>query len=254
MNLPFPEVGKNDKETINNLYDTVLKLRKELMHTLMHLDGDNIPGLNQIVTDTAGNAAQLLIQAGQISSIVTDVAGNASLITQQADVIQSVVSSVSTLDGVVSNHTSSITQQAGQIQSIVSSVSEIDGIVSNHTSSITQLSNQISLKVSSDDFTASVIVGMINGSSVVKIDADRIDLTGITTIYESGSTNSFFRVYSGALAKMVYNGNSVLELYVDAIAGFDIDTTKEFFRFNKTIYTPDLYVNNIRIDGIARFG
>lgn len=42
MNLPFPEYGKTDKETINNLMDTVIKLRKELEHLLQHIDPNNL--------------------------------------------------------------------------------------------------------------------------------------------------------------------------------------------------------------------
>lgn len=154
MNLPFPEVGKTQEQTINNLFDAVIKLRKELSYSLMHLDEDNIPGLNEIISDTAGNTAQLSVQAGQISTLVT------------------------TVDG----HSSSITQQAGQIQSIVTDVSTLGGVVSGHTSSITQLSSQISLKVSSADYTASIIVGMINGASGVEISASKIALNGITRV------------------------------------------------------------------------
>jgi hypothetical protein len=42
VNLPFPEVGKNDAETVKNLYDTVLKLRKELEWLLYNLDVKNV--------------------------------------------------------------------------------------------------------------------------------------------------------------------------------------------------------------------
>lgn len=42
VNLPFPEVGKNDAETVQNLYDTVLKLRKELEWLLYNLDTKNV--------------------------------------------------------------------------------------------------------------------------------------------------------------------------------------------------------------------
>ena len=174
MNLPYPEIGKNDKETVNNLFDTVIKLRKELQYTLMHLDEDNIPGLSEIVTDVAGNTAQLLIQAGQISTLVTDVAGNSS----------------------------SITQQAGQISTLVSDVS-------GQQSLITQLSGEISLKVSDSDITASLIISRINGGTA-RINAANIDLIGATTFRQGINTDYIqigqniltFKEYSSGLTKM----------------------------------------------------
>lgn len=51
MSLPIPEYGKTDQETIQNLMDTVMKLRKELEYALYHLGDENIPDLPIIKKD-----------------------------------------------------------------------------------------------------------------------------------------------------------------------------------------------------------
>lgn len=51
MNLPIPEYGKTDKETIDNLMDTVMKLRKELEYVLNNIGSDNIPEFDSMVAD-----------------------------------------------------------------------------------------------------------------------------------------------------------------------------------------------------------
>lgn len=147
MNLPIPSYGKDDKETIRNLMDVVMRLRKELEYMLYHLDEDNVPELTTIKGLIEGNNTQILQTEQAITLLAEDVTGN----------------------------TSAINLQAGQISSIVSSVS-------GQSSAITQLSNQISLKLDSGQFTAGIIVDMINGTSLISIDADKINLNGITTL------------------------------------------------------------------------
>lgn len=45
LSVGNPEVGRNDSETIQNLMDNVIRLRRELEHTLQHLDKENAPAL-----------------------------------------------------------------------------------------------------------------------------------------------------------------------------------------------------------------
>lgn len=42
VSLPFPQEGKSTEETVKNLYDTVMKLRKELEWLLYNLDTKNV--------------------------------------------------------------------------------------------------------------------------------------------------------------------------------------------------------------------
>lgn len=70
--LPFPEKGNNDKETIRNLTDTVVKLRKELEFLLQNLDEQNvIRAQTAIISDLlAGTitADQIDVTEGKIQS------------------------------------------------------------------------------------------------------------------------------------------------------------------------------------------
>lgn len=61
VNLPYPEQGRNDKETIQILYDTVLKLRKELSFVLMNIDVDNSPALKGIIAQSDDNSATIKV-------------------------------------------------------------------------------------------------------------------------------------------------------------------------------------------------
>lgn len=66
VNLPYPEQGRNDKETIQILYDTVLKLRKELSFALMNIDVDNSPALEGVVAQSKDNSATIQVLNGEI--------------------------------------------------------------------------------------------------------------------------------------------------------------------------------------------
>lgn len=71
--------------------------------------------------------------------------------------------------------------------------------VSGNTSSISVLSGQIALKVSTSEYTASVIVDKINGGTV-SINASKIDLTGITRIYDPASTSRYIEFSGGNMS------------------------------------------------------
>lgn len=81
--LPFPEEGKNIPETVTNLTDTVLKLRKELEYLLQNLDEENvIKAQTAIISEVlAGtitadqiDTSSAKIQAAQIETLT--VGGN----------------------------------------------------------------------------------------------------------------------------------------------------------------------------------
>jgi len=146
VNLPSPYKGENTEETVEILMDTVLKLRKELSFLMYNLDEENVPYINSLVEDISGNFTLISQTSDAITSVVSDVSGNTSSITQNSDAITSVVSDVS-----------------------------------GNTSSITQNSDAITFKVDSSDYTASIIVSLIN-SGTVEISAHNIDLNGIVNV------------------------------------------------------------------------
>ena len=121
-----------------------------------------------------------------INSIVEDVNGNYSLIQQNADSISSIVTDVN-----------------------------------GNYSSIQQNASAIALKVSSSDYTASIIVSKINGGTA-EIDASNIDLTGITRIYDPSNSSNFLTISSGD-ANLYSSGSwyGSLSAYDDPISGLE---------------------------------
>ncbi len=74
VKLPFPEEGRSDKETIQNLYDVVLRLRKELEYQMAHLDSENVTSLDADITEIKNLKAEQIF-TNIITSItaITDV-------------------------------------------------------------------------------------------------------------------------------------------------------------------------------------
>ena len=172
IKLPMPYEGKNLTETVQILSDVVIKLRKELQFGLQNLDGENIPGLNKMVTDIDGNATLISQTSEQIVLMAQDVAGNSS----------------------------SISVMSGQISLMAQDVA-------GNTSSISVLSGQIALKVSTSQYTASVIVDKINGGTV-SINASKIDLTGITRIYDPASASRYIEFSGGNMSLFKTNATN----------------------------------------------
>lgn len=84
--LPFPEEGKTDKETIQNLIDVVIKLRKELEFLLNNLDEQNVlvakrAQISDLLAGTIRadqiDVTEGKIQAAQIEELV--VGGNVTM-------------------------------------------------------------------------------------------------------------------------------------------------------------------------------
>lgn len=274
MDLPIPEYGANDRETIQNLMDTVTKLRKELEYLMYHLGDANIPDLAGmkgdidgnhslilqaednialLVTDVAGNTStinlhsgqiallvtdvedntsSIIQQAGQIALLVTDVAGHTSTLTVQAGQIQSLVTTTN-------GHTSSITQQAGQIQSLVSTTNGL-------ASSITQQAGEIALKVSKDG-----VISAINLTpEVIKLEANKIDLNGITNVAStlilgSLSNEGTLRFASGTT---IYSVNAI-DMAISCSA-LSMEVSQLYLPTYCTLFLADPTKHNI----VAKFG
>lgn len=139
----------------------------------------------------------------------------------------------------------------GNLTSIVT-----DGLsnsVSSINSSITQLSDEIELKVGNDQYSASVIVGMINEASAVSINADKINLNGVTTMSGLAQVDGVFRV-GGPLdtyARMYIAVDNHITGYTGRIdivpdGGYtsgEIQLVAEYVRAYGTLTAGDVIVN-----------
>lgn len=187
MNLPIPQYGKNDKETVDNLMDTVMKLRKELEHLLYHLGDENIPDLpvmkDDIDTNAWGieiNGASIDVIEGEIVLMVQDIAGNRS----------------------------SITLIESEIEIMVQDIA-------GNYSAINVLSDEISLKVNKNG-----VIAAINLSpESISLDASRINLNGVTTmnglayVYNDLTLgtpySSFARINMGTQVQLMATGGTL---------------------------------------------
>lgn len=139
----------------------------------------------------------------------------------------------------------------GNLTSVVT-----DGLsssVSSMSSSITQLANEIELKVSNDQYSASVIVGMINNASAVSINADKINLNGVTTMSGLAQVDGVFRL-GGPLdtyARMYIAGDNHVTGYTGRIdivpdGGYtsgEIQLIAEYVRAYGTVTAGNVIVN-----------
>lgn len=146
------------------------------------------------VNTTIANQYSTLTQ--RADEIETNVGNLTTTVTTNYDNLTGEISSLSTI--VTENH-SSITQRADRIESNVSSisadVSSLDSRVSSHSSEISQLSNRISSKVSYTDYNGVEIASLINQDAYrITIDANAIDLTGITQIYDPYDSSNYARI------------------------------------------------------------
>ena len=74
VKLPFPEEGRSDKETIQNLYDVVLRLRKELEYQMAHLDSENVTSLDADITEIKNlKAEQIFTNVIESNVAITNV-------------------------------------------------------------------------------------------------------------------------------------------------------------------------------------
>lgn len=66
IKLPMPVMGTDTDETVQILFDTVLKLRKELDYALQHLDDENIPDLPDMKTEITNGTSAIQVNADNI--------------------------------------------------------------------------------------------------------------------------------------------------------------------------------------------
>lgn len=222
VNIATIQSTGDQVQDMQNLFDAYARLRKELIHGLSFLDDENVPMLKTIVGDIAGAFTAIEQTEEAITLLATDVSGN----------------------------TSAISVQAGQIQSLVTSVN-------GQSSAITQLSNEISLKVDSGDYSASVIVSMINNASAVTINADKINLNGVTTmdglaqVYGTLRLGTPYSTYSKLLmgsTSFLESGNNI----IDVVASAQINLNTDHVYANGTVHIGTLYATNHNI--VAKFG
>jgi uncharacterized protein YoxC len=221
VNLPSPYRGESTDETVDILMDTVLKLRKELQFLMYNLDEENVPGINSIVEDVAGNYSLIQQNATSITSLVSDVNDNYSLIQQNASDI--------TLKVSTSEYTASIivSKINGGTAVIDASNIELTGITKIYDPAT--VSNY--LKISGGDaqlYNSQVFYGSLSAYDDIYSSEEIIELYGIRHVGINASNgncyidanNTYFTsdVEFDSLHTVDFNNCTVLGL--DATATF----------------------------------
>jgi hypothetical protein len=61
INLPNPQIGRTDKETLQNLLNAYHMMRKQMEHMMQHLDSDNVTEINTNLTRVRSNKGTTVI-------------------------------------------------------------------------------------------------------------------------------------------------------------------------------------------------
>ncbi len=166
----------------------------------------------------------------EVSDLGITVTENYSTLTQRADSIESTVSSisyeVSELSTTVTENYSTLTQRADSIESTVVSISHsVDGLEDDMDwaySQIRQLYNELDFVIYDSDLDGEEIITRINLTpGRAYIDANVIDLRGITTIYAEGDDRTYARFDRYGDFYIVYLGYEIFKLY-NTMDGVDI--------------------------------
>jgi hypothetical protein len=92
ITLPFPQVGKDDETTIQNLYDTVIKLRKELEFIMYNLDEKNVLKAKSVIADWVYAG---IVEANKITTVNAKIT-NAQIDSLEANKITTVNAKIGT--------------------------------------------------------------------------------------------------------------------------------------------------------------
>lgn len=218
MNLPMPEYGKTDKETIINLMDTVIKLRKELEYALHHLDGNNIPSLSDIVGDIDGNHTLIEQNEGSINLLAADVAGNEAQIIIQADEIQQIVTDIN-------NNLTSITQNADEIILHASRINTVETNTMSNSTDIGILNSRVSSAETSISQNADEIILKADKTTTDTIISDLGVVETRVSSAESSITLNADRIAT-KVSETDYNGNTIASLINQTATTIDIEASK----------------------------
>lgn len=231
LNLTDDEL--TDKERINTLTDSVIKLTKELRYNTSHLDFRNMPlvegAINNIVGDVDGKYTQIIQDQ---EKIVLQVNNNQTQISNLSITQNKIQSDVVDINQGMSR----ISQEVGEITSTVQS---LDG----RMTSISQDVDEISLIVQNGEQLAGIIIG----SSGMNLIAEEINLIGITRVVDKYNTSTYIEMDGRSLG--LYSRNSI---------DFKIDYSDGHIRFKP--YSAKMIMDGTvvfdgNVEGLyARFG
>ena len=186
------------------------------------VDDDFVPGLNLLENPVFSSyASQVNTIDGKVSTQATLIQQNAQQISLQAIRVNDLDREIARVDVKADN----INLTVGRIGR---NVDDLDYDMYDRYGKISIMDNEIDLRVKEGD-----VISSINMSPErIEIQANRVDLTGVTSIYSPDRTSKL--EIHGASLDFIGNGIEYLSIYPDYIAGM-IFYAREFFKFNSMV-------------------
>ena len=238
INLPssnFNIDGSTDKDTLNNILDTLQLYRKELNFLLMNLDGENMPSIIGRIEDGEGNISLINQTIDTIQMTVANNAGDIANLQITADNISAAVANnagdIAQLSIRADSITSEVANNAGNISTLQQTASGIQTQVSNQAeqiSTLTQTAQGLQSQVTNNKNAISTVTQIADGlqSTVISID----DTVGI----HSSQITQLDREISSKVSVTDYNGGEIVSL------------------IEQTPYSVKISADKIDLDGITR--
>ncbi|OZV12332.1 hypothetical protein CIW83_09555 [Tissierella sp. P1] len=173
--------------------------------TIGKVDNDFVKGLDLIKNPT------FLSYANETNRLGNVIVNQGTLIQQNAEQISLQAARVTSVDNRVTSEAARLDVRADRIQSTVERVDDDVNGRYGIKSEIRQMADEITLKVGDDE-----VISAINMSrEQITIDADRIDLRGVTSIYGDNRSEATFDRYGDF--SIYHDRNTVFYIY----NGFD---------------------------------
>lgn len=270
LSLSNIEEGLQDKDTMNNILDTLQLYRKELNFLLMNLGPDNMPSVIGRMEDTEGNISdisqtvgkisltvasnsgdigQLQVTADSISATVSNNAGDIGRLSIRANAIESTVADnsgqISQVMQTASSLQSTVADQAGQITVMKQTSASIQSQVTNQSgriSTLTQTANGIQTQVTNNKNSITSVTQTMSGiQSTVSYQGSQLSTarSDITQLSSSISSKVSYRDYNGReIASLINQEANRITISADAL---DLRGVTSIYGDNNSEATFDRY-------------
>ena len=211
-------------------------------------------GIQTQVMDIEGNVSSLVQTAEGLQTQVNDINGNISTITQTVNGIQTRVSTaegnISTLTQTAEGLQTRVSTAEGNISTLTQTATTLQSRIQTaegNISTINQKVDSVTITVSQKTTIGEVVNYLSVSQSGVKINANNIDLTGITRLYSPTMSDSYAEFY-GSYFALVFRGEEIFRIHPDNIAGTDIyEPTGAGLRFSGGVYFNDADVYGLTV-------
>jgi len=252
-NLNFNIDSGTDKQTLEQIVDSLSKYRKELNFLLMNLDTDNMPVVAGLIEDAFGNMSSISQTVDAINLTVSNAVGDISNLQIQSNSISSIVAdnsnNISSLTITSSQIQSIVASNTGNISSIIQKANVIETQVATNTgqlSSVIQTAQGLETRVTNNTGAISTVTQTVNGIQSTVISQG----TAIGTV--QSSVTQLASSISSKVSWTDYRGSTIVSLIEQSPSSIKLSASRIDLTGITTLYganTGDkVVVNSGRID------